>query len=223
MTKEYTLILAVKDGAKLIAETLESVKGQTLQPAQIALVIDHAVDNTVDVALSVIPEIEIYYSEGHGMVPALNLGIDKARYEYLSFLDHDDLWQPNKQEQQIALLNERLEFDAVCSGTRNFLKRTIDGQEVSSSRDFSATRLFSASTFRRECFEKFGKVDESQGHFQWLYEWWSKATAEGISCAQIEEVHLLRRVHETNSWVTHQEEAHRQVLEMVRRHKNRAT
>ena len=220
---EYTLIMAAKDGATLIAETLESVKAQTFKPAQIALVIDHAVDNTVEVALSVIPDIEVYFSEGYGMVPALNLGIEKARYGYLSFLDHDDLWQPDKQERQISFLNAHQEFDAVCSATRNFSKKTIDGQEISTSRDFNSARLFSATTFRRECFEKYGKIDESQGHFQWLYEWWSKASSEGISCAHLEEVHLLRRVHETNSWVTHQEEAHRQVLEMVRRHKNRST
>jgi glycosyltransferase involved in cell wall biosynthesis len=215
--------MAVKDGAELIAETLASVMAQSLKPSQIVLVIDHAVDNTAEVATSVVNDIEIYYSEAYGTVPAMNLGIKKARSEYLAFLDHDDLWASAKQEAQINILIANPNIDVVCSATRNFSKKFVEGIEVEAHRDFSSTRSFSASTFRRNCFTRFGLIDESAGHFQWLYDWWSKASEQGISVEFLDDVHLLRRIHETNSWVTQPEEARRQVLETVRRHMNRTT
>ena len=221
MNTDYSLVMATKNGEKFIAETLSSVLNQTLRPAQVIMVIDHATDDTVKVAKSVISDLEIYYSEGHGMVLATNLGISKVTSPYVAFLDHDDLWAPTKQEAQIEFLNQHLEFDVVCSGTRNFAKRIIDGKEIDTHRDFAAGRLFSASTFRTDCFTKFGQLDESQGHFQWLYEWWANATELGVKYAYLEEIHLLRRIHETNSWVSQTEVAHNQLLEMVRRHKKR--
>jgi glycosyltransferase involved in cell wall biosynthesis len=213
--------MAVKDGEKFIVKTLESVMAQTLKPSQIVLVIDHAIDNTVDAAKSTVDDIEIYYSEAHGMVPAINHGISKARNEFISFLDHDDLWAPQKQEIQIELLNGKPEIDVVCSATRNFSVRNVNGANLETYRDFKPSRSFSASTFRRNCFTRFGMVDESLGHFQWLYEWWSRAAFAGIRVEFLEQIHLLRRIHETNSWVTEPEEARRQVFEVIRRHKSK--
>jgi glycosyltransferase involved in cell wall biosynthesis len=218
---DYSLVMATKNGEKLIAETLKSVLQQSLPPAQVIVVIDHATDRTVEVAKSVIPSAEIYYSEGHGMTPALNLGIGKATSTYISFLDHDDLWVADKQARQVEYLNQHSGIDVVCAGTRNFSVKTIDGKEIETHKDFPASRLFSASTFRRDVFDRVGLIDETEGHFQWIYQWWSEAGNKGIKYASLDEVHLLRRIHETNSWVSHKETAHQQLLEAVRRHKNR--
>jgi glycosyltransferase involved in cell wall biosynthesis len=218
---DYSLVMATKNGEMLIAETLKSVLQQSLPPTQVILVIDHATDKTVEVATSIIPSAEIYYSEGHGMTPALNLGIGKATSTFVSFLDHDDLWVPEKQERQVKYLNDHPDIDVVSAGTRNFSTKVVNGQEIETHKDFPAGRLFSASTFRRDVFDRFGTIDESDGHFQWIYQWWGDATDKGIACASLEEVHLLRRIHETNSWVSQREAAHHQLLEAVRRHKNR--
>ena len=223
MSTDYTLVMAVKNGENLIAETLESVTAQTLQAKQIILVIDHATDNTVEFARSVADDIEIHFSEKHGVIPAMNLGIDLATSEYVAFLDHDDLWTPTKQAMQIEILNQKPSIDVVSSATRNFSKVTVEGIEQQVERDFASTRAFSSSTFRRDCFERFGKLDESLTHFQWLYGWWSHASSMNIQVENLEEIHLLRRIHESNSWVTHAEAARHDVLETIRRHMNRAT
>jgi len=175
----------------------------------------------VEIAQSVLPDSEIYYSEGHGMAPALNLGITRATSTYIAFLDHDDLWVPDKQQKQVKYLAEHAEIDVINSGIRNFSKKMVNGKEIEVGKDFSAGRLFSASTFRRNVFDRFGLIDESDGHFQWIYKWWGDAEKGGITTSAMDEVHLLRRIHETNSWVSQRDVAHHQLLEAVRRHKNR--
>ena len=51
--------------------------------------------------------INLYNKENGGVSSARNLGIQKANGKYISFLDADDVWLPNKIEYQIKILKEK--------------------------------------------------------------------------------------------------------------------
>jgi cellulose synthase/poly-beta-1,6-N-acetylglucosamine synthase-like glycosyltransferase len=57
--------------------------------------------------------VRLIVQENFGVSAARNRGVDEARGELIAFLDHDDLWHPDKLLRQVALLNADLRVAAV--------------------------------------------------------------------------------------------------------------
>ena len=53
----------------------------------------------------------------HGASATRNLGIAASRGELIALLDGDDVWLPNKLEEQVAILDERPDADALYGDT----------------------------------------------------------------------------------------------------------
>jgi glycosyltransferase involved in cell wall biosynthesis len=88
-----------------IEETLASVYAQTAQPSQVIVINDGSTDDT-DQRLrrlaADLPSSFIWLTkENGGEASARNVGRRIATGEYVAFLDHDDLWHPEKLERQI--------------------------------------------------------------------------------------------------------------------------
>lgn len=217
MNSTYAMIMAVRNGAEFLEEALASVFSQTLPASEIYVVDENSTDRTVEIIKSYGGLIHLLKNENGGMAGAYNLAIQKVESEFIAFLDSDDLWLPPKAEKQISYLIENNEVDVVCSSIINFTKNNPTDLHFSSYREFTPSRLFTASTFRRQTFERFGNVDPESEHFGWLYEWWSKADDSGIKYAMLDEVFLHRRIHGSNSWVVNRAIADKTVIEIVRR------
>jgi glycosyltransferase involved in cell wall biosynthesis len=76
------------------------------------IVDDCSVDNSVQI-ISIYqkkdPRIKLYKTNicsGSPVIPR-NMGIEKSDGQYIAFLDGDDVWLPNKLENQIKLFNEK--------------------------------------------------------------------------------------------------------------------
>ncbi len=218
---EYALIMGVKNAEKYIEETLRSVFAQTLLPSEVLIVDDASEDQTIEIIKSFDFDIQVIQNVSAGLSAAINQAIPLATVPYLAFLDADDLWLPKKQEKQIEFLNKYPDIEVVSSAALNFKKNAVDDQHFELSRKFPPSRLFTASTFRRQVFSKYGLLDESQGHFGWLYEWWSRAGEAGINCGQLEEVLFHRRIHESNSWVLQKELATKTLIQIARQNISR--
>jgi len=221
VNNSYALLMTVKNAEKYLAETLDSVFAQTLLPKEIWIIDDVSTDKTLEIIESYGPSINVIKNINAGMAEAYNLAIPLVTTEFIAFLDGDDLWLPEKAERQINFLNANPEYDAVCCSVLNFRKLNEKDIEFEASREFGPSRLFTASTFRKDVFKKFGLPDTTVGHFGWLYEWWSQALEAGIKCGSIEEVFFHRRVHDSNSWVRERELGNKTLIEVARRNINR--
>jgi glycosyltransferase involved in cell wall biosynthesis len=217
MKSTYALIMAVRNAEKYLEETLESVFSQTLPASEIFVVDESSTDRTLEIIRSFGSQITLMSNFIGGMAGAYNLAIPKVESDFITFLDGDDLWLSTKSEKQIQFLNERPDYDVVCCGVLNFTKASGDDEKYESTRKFAPSRLFTASTFRRDTFKIFGMVDSEAGHFGWLYDWWSKADDSGIRYGTIDEVLFHRRIHETNSWIRNKELGNKTVIEIARR------
>ncbi len=211
------MIMPVFNAQEYLAQTLDSVLSQSLRPERIIIVDDNSTDATLEIIRSYDMSIEVHINTRQGMAAAINQGLQIADTEFVAFLDSDDLWLPMKAQAQIQYLLENPDMDVVCSSVLNFKKDHLLDSEYVASREFSPSRLFTASTFRRRTFEVYGGVDESVGHFGWLYEWWSRAGEAGVQCGMIEEVMLHRRIHDSNSWVRNRELGNKTLIELARR------
>ena len=217
MTSSYAMIMAVKNAAEFLEESLNSVFAQTHPASELYVVDESSTDGTVEIARSFGPKVMILNNVIGGMAGAYNTALPMVKSDFVTFLDGDDLWLSTKSEKQIRYLIDAPEVDAVVSAVMNFTKEDPKDDDFTSSRQFAPSRLFTASAFRRQTFEKFGPVDANAGHFGWLYDWWSRADDAGIKYAMLDEVLLYRRIHKSNSWVRDKHLADKTILEIVRR------
>lgn len=93
-----------------ISETINSVIKQSYKNWELILVDDKSIDNTLQV---IKPFLENYTNikllknaSNSGAAISRNNGIRAAKGEYITFLDADDLWKPNKLEVQLAFMED---------------------------------------------------------------------------------------------------------------------
>ena len=92
-------------------EAIDSALKQTYTNIEIVVINDGSTDNgkTETIAKSYGNKIRYYKKKNGGVSTALNLGIIEAKGEYISWLSHDDVYMPNKVEEQIQFLHNYLE------------------------------------------------------------------------------------------------------------------
>ena len=102
-----SVIITTYNRADLIVEAVQSVLTQTHQNFELIIVDDGSTDNTKDVVEGFAdPRIEyIYMANWGGPARPRNIGIKRAKGEYLAFLDADDYWKENKLEVQLKHFN----------------------------------------------------------------------------------------------------------------------
>jgi glycosyltransferase involved in cell wall biosynthesis len=113
-------IIIVFNGERFIAEAIESVLAQDLRDLELVVVDDGSTDDTREIVEKYVdtdPErvrLLRHPDHGnHGMSATRNLGMAKARGEYVAFLDADDVWLPGKLREQVEILDAEPETAMV--------------------------------------------------------------------------------------------------------------
>lgn len=104
------------NSAAFIRETLESVLSQTYGDFEIIVMDDGSSDDTAKIVKSFTDSrVKYFYKDNEGLSETRNKGIAISSGEYIAFLDHDDLWLPDKLEKQIALFKKKDGLGVVFS------------------------------------------------------------------------------------------------------------
>lgn len=102
-----SVIIPCYNGARYIAQCIESVRSQTYPHWEILVADDCSTDNSAMIIQeycsrdSRIRYCKTNSASGSPAIPR-NLAIDQAKGRFLTFLDCDDLWLPKKLEEQIV-------------------------------------------------------------------------------------------------------------------------
>ena len=123
-TPVVSVIMPFLNVAPFLDEAIESVRAQTYPRWELLLCDDGATDGSSDIARrwaaldpARIRHLEHADRATHGASATRNLGIAQARGEVIALLDGDDVWLPTKLEEQLAILAERPEADALYGVT----------------------------------------------------------------------------------------------------------
>jgi glycosyltransferase involved in cell wall biosynthesis len=137
-----SVIIIFLNAEGFIQEAIDSVFSQTYQEWQLVLVDDGSTDTSSNLARRLAEEYpgRVCYveHEGHqnrGMSASRNLGIRAVRSDYIAFLDADDVWLPNKLEQQVAILEKHTE-SALVYGLDQYW-HSWTGNPADQQRDFT--------------------------------------------------------------------------------------
>ncbi|RUR31313.1 glycosyltransferase family 2 protein [Vreelandella nanhaiensis] len=104
----FTVIIPVHNKKEYVKAAIDSVLAQTFDEFELILIDDCSTDGSTEL-------IEPYESEkvkifsrntpGPGGYAARNLGVEKANYQWITFLDADDIWYPNHLQAAYELIN----------------------------------------------------------------------------------------------------------------------
>lgn len=111
-----SVIIPTYKAESFIANTIETVQKQTLKDIEIILVDDGSPDKTGEICDSYAANdsrIQVIHKVNGGQSSARNAGIKAARGEYIGFMDHDDIVEPNWCE---VLYQNAKEHNADISG-----------------------------------------------------------------------------------------------------------
>lgn len=108
---QIDVIVPTYNRAHTVARAIDSVLNQTYKNFNIYIVDDGSTDETSKVLerYKTLPNLHILYQKNGGVSSARNLAVNSSNAEWISFLDSDDEWLPNKLETQISWLKRHPE------------------------------------------------------------------------------------------------------------------
>ena len=167
-----SVIIPVYNNESTIQETIESVLTQSFSDLELIVINDGSQDSTLKIVSSILdPRLKVFSYPNAGLAATRNRGVSHASGEYISFIDADDLWTPDKLEAQFKALQANPQAAVAYSWTDwidesgQFLR---PGGHISVNGDVFATLLVrdfvesgSNPLIRAEALAEVGGFDES--------------------------------------------------------------
>ncbi|HJY79833.1 MAG TPA: glycosyltransferase, partial [Candidatus Binatia bacterium] len=184
-----SIVIPAYNHAPYVAETIDSVLGQTYQNWELIIIDDGSTDATPEIIRRYRdPRIRAYRQENRGLSATLNRGIGLAHGKYFAFLPSDDVYEPEKLAVQVPVLEENPAVGVVFSWqtvidaegkptteqhVQEWFAVSFESKEeifpALFERDFLSTPTH---LLRMECFARVGQFDESlvtaQDYDLWL-------------------------------------------------------
>jgi len=126
-----SVVIPTYNASRFIRRTLDSVLAQRGMSGRLDIVVvdDGSGDDTVEIVRR-IPSgdirIDVLQGARRGVCAARNAGVARCRGEHVAFLDHDDLWEPDKLKRQADLLDADPRAALVFTQARVMAERPGD-------------------------------------------------------------------------------------------------
>jgi len=112
----FSVVIPLYNKELSIIETINSVLGQDFDDYEIIVINDGSTDNSRQKVYSIIDSrIRIIDQANGGVSSARNRGINEAKYEWIAFLDGDDLWKNNHLQTFKKMITNYSEYKVFCT------------------------------------------------------------------------------------------------------------
>jgi glycosyltransferase involved in cell wall biosynthesis len=213
-TPTVSVVIGAYNAAPWIQATVDSALAQTIDDLEVIVVDDGSTDATPQILETYGDAIRVVIQENRGPAAARNRGIAEARGMYVAFLDHDDLWLPDKTARQLAALREAP--DAVWCYTDAAWFDSASGQTTHLASQFAPPHqgdvllplfggnflTFASTLVQRDVLNEVGAFDTSPG-VRNLDDWdlWLRI-AERYPLVYVDAPLVRYRVHATQATQT---------------------
>ncbi|MGC8603711.1 MAG: glycosyltransferase family 2 protein [Desulfomonilaceae bacterium] len=113
MNPFVSVIIPTFNRLELLKQTVESVRNQTFKEYEVVVVNDGSDDGTA-AWLGQQNDLIVINQENSGIAASRNKGIKTSKGEWLAFLDHDDIWGPDKLQTQVDFIKSNPEVGMVA-------------------------------------------------------------------------------------------------------------
>lgn len=122
-----SIIMPIYNAYPYVKYSLFSVLNQTYSDLEILVIDDGSTDGSFEYLNEIIDNrLYVYKNDKKGACSARNLGLKKAKGDFIQFLDADDILSLDKIEKQVYLLQKYPNRVAVCS-TVHFYEDHLNG------------------------------------------------------------------------------------------------
>ena len=121
-----SVMTGVYNGARYLAEAIDSVLAQTRPAFELIVVDDGSDDGSGEIARGYGSPVRCIRQERGGMAAARNRAVGDATGDYFAFLDADDRFPPDKLECQLAAFAADPTLDVVYGHVSEFLSPDLD-------------------------------------------------------------------------------------------------
>lgn len=195
-----SVLITVYNNREYIAEAIDSAFAQTYPNVEVVVVDDGSDDGTWDV-VSADPRVRATRQERGGIGAARNVAVEMARGDFLTFLDADDRFPPDKLAIQIAAFEADPSIDVIYGHVREFVSPDVAPEDAARIRppvDYHVSHLSGVMLIRRAAFDRVGPwkvgLDVGTG-----VEWYTRSQEAGLNKAVLPDVLLERRLHLSNN------------------------
>lgn len=159
MKIKVSVIVPVYNVEKFIDKCLNSLVNQTLKEIEIIVVNDGSPDNSqkiIDKYVKKYPEkVQSFIKENGGQGSARNLGIEKAKGEYISFVDSDDWLDLDALEKMYSLAKKDNSDIVICDMVDHYANYTIYHNCTKYNSVFEVTPSACNKIFKKELIKDF--------------------------------------------------------------------
>lgn len=215
-----SVITTVYNGAQYLRESIESVLGQSLPPLELIVVDDGSTDETPAILASYGDAIRVRYQPNGGQSAAMMAGIAMARGDMLAFIDADDIWPSRRNGLLLDALRADTSLDAVFGHSEQFVSPELDDdtqRRLAPPSAVLAGEVATCMTIRRAAFERIGGLDPELDS-SYFVDWLGRAKTGGMRSLMLDDIVLLRRLHENNWGRREAQSRDRLLLKALRRH-----
>lgn len=198
---KVSVIIPVYNGENYVQEAIESALSQTYKNIEIIVVNDGSKDRTEMICKEYKGKIKYFKKNNGGVSTALNLAIEKMTGEYFSWLSHDDLYYPNKIEEEIKAMEENTiilsDYDLVNEKGKVFNSVVLPHYLIKRNNQFALLNgLINGITLLipKKAFDECGKFDENLKCTQ-DYEMWFRMMLKGYKFKHIPKILASSRQH----------------------------
>lgn len=206
--KCISAIMTVYNGEAYLREALDSILAQTYPSVEVIVVDDGSTDQTADILASYGDKITWQHQPNQGQGAGRNSGLAHATGELVAFLDADDIWVADKLEKQMQLLGKQRKLAMVFGLMKVFVSPELSEQRKQELKgDGDVLRGYSSGTILvwKDALLKAGLFPTHVRVGEFI-DWYTRAKHAGLTEAMLEEIVMLRRLHNHNTGVLHKDQ-----------------
>jgi glycosyltransferase involved in cell wall biosynthesis len=196
-----SVVMPVFDGARHVAEAVESVLASRYQPLELIVVDDGSTDDSAAIVRRYTPRVQLLTQPHEGLGSARNRGAGAARGAFLAFCDADDRFPADRFDRQAAVLAPDADLDAVFGEIEEFVSPELDEHITRMLRhpiQRRAMRMINTILLRTDSFRRVGPFATDLGRGVDL-DWLARADEVGLRIEPCGGVVTHRRLHDAST------------------------
>lgn len=213
MTDLISIVIPTYNGAKYIAECIESIQKQNMN-IEIIVVDDISTDKTVEIAKSL--GCQVIVNDVHkGQVAGKNTGIRAAKGKYWLTIDQDDMLADGALQKLYDEMQQNPDEYIIMAKLKDFCSPDAPDQK-----NFCKPRAFygiltGSTLFKTEIFDVIGFWQEGVITGD-VIDLTTRLLKTGISIKKIDYISCDRRIHNANYGRTNQKEEYKDYAAALR-------